>query len=228
VFKTIRSASKKGTATREHVRATALALFRRRGFERTTMRDVAEHAGLSLGAAYHYFRSKDAIVLSYYEWTQAEHERLAEAATAPDATLRARLLALFETKLALLAKDRKLLAALFTSLGNASHPLSLFGKRNAKLRARSIRQFTDVLPASLLDHELRTLVGQGLWLGHLALLLFFIHDRSPRQARTRDLAETLIELVVAVVPLLALPVAAPMRERLATLTAGFTRRPRSR
>jgi AcrR family transcriptional regulator len=214
----------KGAATREQVQRAALALFRRRGFERTTMRDVAEHAGLSLGAAYHYFRSKDAIVLSYYEWTQAEHERLAAAATPADATFRARLLALFETKLALLGKDRKLLAALFTSLGNASHPLSLFGKRNAKLRARSIRQFTDVLPAALLERELRVLVGQGLWLAHLALLLSFIHDRSPKQARTRELTVTLVELAVAIVPLLSLPIALPLRQRLLGLSAGFAPR----
>lgn len=38
----------------------AVAAFRRRGVDETTMREVAEAAGLSLGAAYHYFESKDA------------------------------------------------------------------------------------------------------------------------------------------------------------------------
>jgi AcrR family transcriptional regulator len=37
-------------------------LFREQGFEQTTMRDVAARVGVSLGAAYYYFASKDAIV----------------------------------------------------------------------------------------------------------------------------------------------------------------------
>ena len=51
--------------TRRQVLDTALALFRKRGFEQTTMRDVAEAAGLSLGAAYYYFKSKEALVGAY-------------------------------------------------------------------------------------------------------------------------------------------------------------------
>ena len=80
MFNTDKQKPGKGEATRQHVLETALKLFRRRGFERTTMRDIAERAGLSLGAAYHYFRSKDELVVAYYEWMQAEHERLAQAA----------------------------------------------------------------------------------------------------------------------------------------------------
>jgi AcrR family transcriptional regulator len=75
----------KGEVTRQHVLATALALFRRQGFARTTMRDIAHAAGLSLGAAYHYFPSKDALVMAYYEWTQVEHERREEAGRSPNA-----------------------------------------------------------------------------------------------------------------------------------------------
>ena len=65
----------KGETTRDHVLGTALNLFRRKGFDATTMRDIAEAADLSLGAAYHYFASKDDLVLAYYEGMQAEHER---------------------------------------------------------------------------------------------------------------------------------------------------------
>ena len=65
--------------TRQRVLAAALKLFRRRGFDRTTMRDVAEEAGMSLGAAYYYFASKEAIVLAYYDEQQQGHARLARA-----------------------------------------------------------------------------------------------------------------------------------------------------
>ena len=53
MFKTSRAVPQRAASeeTRRLVLETALALFRERGFDRTTVRDVAERAGLSLGAA---------------------------------------------------------------------------------------------------------------------------------------------------------------------------------
>src|SRR5262245_34124403 len=117
MFKSTKDLHGKGEATRQRVLAAALRLFRRRGFARTTMRDIARAAELSLGAAYHYFPSKGDIVAAYYEWMQAEHEKLVMPALSSDADLRAKLQALFGTKLDLLRHDRKILGALFGNLG---------------------------------------------------------------------------------------------------------------
>jgi len=219
MFNTVAERSGKGEETRHLVLETALNLFRRRGFERTTMRDIAEAAGLSLGAAYHYFRSKDALVLAYYERMQTEHENLARAACPPDADLRTRLSMLFRTKLDLLGGDRKLLAALFGNLGDVSHPLSVFSRKTVAIRERSISQFVAVLDEPSVPDDLRGLLGRALWLAHLGVFLFFIHDGSPKQARTRKLAATLVELVASGIPLLTHPLAAPIRGRLLDLLA---------
>jgi AcrR family transcriptional regulator len=215
LFKTTKKQAK-GAATREHVLETALDLFRRRGFERATMRDIAKAAGLSLGAAYHYFPSKEALVEAYYEWTQSEHERRVSAGPAP-ADLRGRIAALLGTKLELLRRDRKLLGAQFGNLGDPSNPLSLFGKRTAVLRERSVRQFVAAFDDASIPEELRPLLGRALWLAHLGVLLYFIHDRSPAQEKTRILTDAVIELVSSGVPLLAHPLAAPVRGRLLDL-----------
>ena len=42
--------------------------------EREAIRDIADAAGLSLGAAYYYFKSKEALVGAYYEFVQQEHQ----------------------------------------------------------------------------------------------------------------------------------------------------------
>ena len=60
MFKTVTA---KGDATRARIYGAALNLFRTKGFDAATMRDVAAAAELSLGAAYHYFPSKDAIAV---------------------------------------------------------------------------------------------------------------------------------------------------------------------
>jgi AcrR family transcriptional regulator len=214
VFKITKKA--KGETTREHVLETALELFRRRGLERATMRDIAKAAGLSLGAAYHYFPSKEALVEAYYEWTQGEHERRVSAGPAP-ADLREKIATLLGTKLELLGRDRKLLGAQFGNLGDPSHPLSLFGKRTTALRERSIRQFVAAFDDAGVPEELRPLLGRALWLAHLGVLLYFIHDRSPAQEKTRILTDAVTDLVASGVPLLAHPLAAPVRGRLLEL-----------
>jgi AcrR family transcriptional regulator len=71
---------RKSEATRARVLEAALALFRERGFEKTTMRDVARRSGLALGAAYYHFASKDALVMAFYERAQQDLEPLVEAA----------------------------------------------------------------------------------------------------------------------------------------------------
>ena len=215
------AAQSKGERTRAHVLDTALDLFRRRGFERTTMRDIARSAGLSLGAAYHYFPSKDDLVHAYYQWMQEEHERLVRERSVSGSGLEEKVRTLLVTKLDLLRKDRKLLAALFGNLGDPAHPLSLFGGKTAALRDRSIAQFGEAFATAPVPEEVRPLLGRALWVAHLGILLFFIHDRSSGQARTRKLVDGVVELAAIAVPLLSGPLAAPIRSRLLELIAGI-------
>ncbi len=46
---------------------TALSLFAQRGFGNTSMKDLAEAAGVAQGLVYHYFRSKEDLLLAAIE-----------------------------------------------------------------------------------------------------------------------------------------------------------------
>jgi AcrR family transcriptional regulator len=59
--------------TEEAILQIALELFRSRGFDVTTMRDIARAAKVATGAAYYYFPSKEAIVSAYYDQVQCVH-----------------------------------------------------------------------------------------------------------------------------------------------------------
>jgi AcrR family transcriptional regulator len=201
--------------TRQRVLAAALKLFRRRGFDRTTMRDVAEEAGMSLGAAYYYFASKEAIVLAYYDEQQREHARLARSRLADASTLRERLGAVFHTKLDVLARDRKLLGALFRSVGDPSDTTGPFGVATKQVREGSIALFGEAIAGEPLDDETRELAAGALWALHMGLLLFFLHDRSTKQAKTRTLVDGALDLVAQVLPMG--PVIAPVTAKVATL-----------
>jgi AcrR family transcriptional regulator len=70
---------------RERILDAAERCFARSGFHRTTMHDICKEAGISPGALYVYFDSKEALIAGITERDRAEFaERLEVLAKAPD------------------------------------------------------------------------------------------------------------------------------------------------
>ncbi|MFF5179425.1 TetR/AcrR family transcriptional regulator [Micromonospora sp. NPDC000316] len=53
--------------TRERIKAVALELFTEQGYEKTSLREIAERLGVTKAALYYHFKSKDDIVASFVE-----------------------------------------------------------------------------------------------------------------------------------------------------------------
>jgi AcrR family transcriptional regulator len=197
--------SSRGDATRTRILDAALRLFRKNGFELTNMRDVAKEAGVAVGAAYYYFPSKDAIVLAYYERTQAQCAVRVREALAATTDVRERLGAVYHARLDVLAKDRRILSGLFRSIADPTASLSIFGAEARAVREDSIRQFDDALatspPAAALDPGARRVLVLALWSLHMGMILYFIHDRSPKAEKTRALVDRTLDLVCGVLPI---------------------------
>jgi len=202
--------AQKRDRTRAQVLEAALGLFRKRGFDDTSMRDIAVEAGLSLGAAYYYFPSKQSLVLAYYHEVQRAYE--AEPAFDATASLEERLRAVLNRRLDLLRRDRPFLGALVRDVGSPDNPVMVFAPETADLRQRSIASFAAcVAPemAALPDAAAR-LLPTALWALHLVTLLYYIHDRSRGQARTRQLVDDAVALVVPAIMLANTPLAGPL------------------
>jgi AcrR family transcriptional regulator len=208
MFKTERiehQATERGDATRERLLDIALRLFRKRGFDGTTMRDIARAARVSVGAAYYYFPSKEALVHAFYDRVQDEHAELVRATCSATRDPAERVRAALVSKLDVLRDDRALLGALFRYAGEQDHPLSVFSAATRAQRESAIATFALALEGARMPSSLRGLAARALWLGHLGLLLFFIHDRSDGQSRTRRLADRGAELFLVVLRLASLP-----------------------
>jgi AcrR family transcriptional regulator len=77
-------------AREEHILRAAVRCFARDGYRGTTMEQIAEEAGISKGAAYVYFPSKEAIFLALYDaWGCALQAEIAAAIAALPAAERA-------------------------------------------------------------------------------------------------------------------------------------------
>jgi AcrR family transcriptional regulator len=66
----------RGAQTRESARRAALRLFTERGYDATSMRQIADEVGINKGSLYYYFASKEAIVQSLLDERGDEAERL--------------------------------------------------------------------------------------------------------------------------------------------------------
>jgi AcrR family transcriptional regulator len=208
----------KAQLTRSHLLSTALAVFRQRGLDATTMRDLAAAAGASLGSAYYYFPSKEAIIQAYYDDVQVEHARRVSAALAEGhLNLKERLRAAFHTKLDILQGDRKLLGALFRYTGEPGHPLSALGNGTRKNRLESIAVFQTAIGNERLPNDIRALLPTALWALQMAVLLYFIYDDSPEQQRARRLVDSVLTLLVRVLSLAKLPLLKPVRGNILSL-----------
>jgi AcrR family transcriptional regulator len=53
--------------TRSRIQAVALELFTEHGYEKTSLREIAERLGVTKAALYYHFKSKDEIVSSFVE-----------------------------------------------------------------------------------------------------------------------------------------------------------------
>jgi len=208
----------KSEETRERILTAALALFHERGFEAATMRDIAEKSGVATGAAYYYFSSKDAIVLAFYERAAQEMAPQLDHALEGSADLRKRLAGVLQVKLRYFAPSRRLLAALAAHV-DPRHPLSPFSEETRAIREHDIAQFRRAISGSRsrISKDLESALPTLLWMYQMALILYWIHDRSPEQKKTAALVDQSLRLVVRLIQLSSLPLMRPLRRQILEL-----------
>jgi hypothetical protein len=68
-------------------------------------------------------------------------------------------------------------------------------------------------------------LARVLWLSQVGLLLFWFYDSSPNQARTRQLVEKILAIVVALIKLSSLPLMSPIRKRVIQLVLTISNAP---
>ena len=204
-------------STRRRILSVALALFRERGYERTTMRAVAKATELSLNAAYHHFEGKQDIVHALYAQQQRAHEEAAEAALAEGQGLRERLGHALHTALDVRAVDRPLMRELAPLVVGPDDATSAFSRRTSEIRERSIGLYRRILDDPAVPEDLRDVAALAFWALQMGVLLYFAHDESPRQTKTRALVDGALDLGVMVLGVLGTAPFAPLRAQLRRL-----------
>ena len=184
--------------------ATATQLIAARGYEATTLRDIAKEAGVSVGLLYRYFPSKQAVVLALYDDLSSAYAR--EAAGMPPGRWRDRFLFALRAGLDVLRPHRTALRALTPVLVGDPEE-GIFSARTAFSRLRVQRVFEDAV-AGASDAPRAPLagaLGRLLYLVHLAVLLWWLLDKSTKTRAT----DALVSLTAQLLPSAAMALRVP-------------------
>jgi AcrR family transcriptional regulator len=218
----------KGQQTKALILNTALDLLRERGYENTTMRAIAAGAGVSLGNAYHYFSSKEHLIQAFYQRTHEEHLAASLPALEKESSLKARLLAVMRLKIATLEPYHQFAGVLFKTAADSHSPLNPFAPDSEPVRRDSIRLFELLVADSKarVPKDLGAELPYLLWLYHMGIILFWIHDSSPKRARTYRLIDQTVDLLDKLISLASHALMRPVRRHalrlVADLRAGFS------
>ena len=212
-------ATAKAEETRERIVDAALRLFREKGFDETTMRDIAAEAGVATGAAYYYFRSKEELVMAFYLRTAEVARGISVPMMEKSTDLRKRIRAVIDVNLDQFADHRRLLVGLVRIGMDPDHPLSPFGKETTAIREEGIGFFRTAIEGSStkVPKDLAGDLPRLLWMYQLGVMLFYIYDKSPGQRRTRRLVDGSLELIVRMIQLSGLPLMGPLRKKVVAL-----------
>jgi AcrR family transcriptional regulator len=211
----------KGERTRSLILETALEMFGERGYEETTMRAIAEEAGVALGNTYYHFRSKEHLIQAYYERMHAIHSESCAELLNKERTLKGRLLGVMGQILEDMAPYHQFAGILFKTAADPQSPLNPFSQESESARRASIELFAEVVKGAKarIPPDLAVELPALLWMYHMGIVLFWIHDDSSGQNRTRRLMEHTVEIVVRLIQLASLPPMRPLRKSVLKMLA---------
>lgn len=200
--------AKKAELTKRRLLDVSLKLFLEKGFERTTMREIAAHAGLAPGAAYYHFASKDSMIFDFYENSYEAHLPLVNEVLAKKRSVKERLAGVVAAQIRVAEPYREISKSLFKTAIDPDQEISPFSPASKPLRDKNIDIMARVLEGSTTKPppKLAAALPELFWLFKMSMILYWLHDRSAGGAKTYALIDRSADLIAKVIGIAGLPV----------------------
>ena len=188
----------KAQVTRERIYRSALDLFTASGYEKTTMRMIADRAGVNVALSYHYFPSKEHLVFEFYLRFAGDFITASAAVLEDSARLESRLTGVAETMFALAGPFHGFAGSLFATAASPASPLNPFSEEFTPVRDDTIALFARVIDGGRprVPEHLAEELPFLLWVFSLGLLYCWMHDHSEHQQKTRIILKHSVRLIV--------------------------------
>ena len=196
--------SAQGLAARSRLYDTAIGMISERGYDATTLREIAKEAGVSVGLLYRYFPSKQAVIIALYDDLSQDFSR--HTADMERGPWRERFLFAVDTSLRVLQPHRTTLRALIPVLvGDPDDGVFASGTAFSRLRVQKVFEDAVAGAADAPKPPLAGALGRVLYLVHLGVLLWWLLDKTPKQRATHALVALTRQLLPSATLTLRLP-----------------------
>lgn len=171
--------TEKSAETYERVVSAAMRIFKEKGFQSTTMRDIAREGKLSLGSLYYYFQTKEELVLLFYERLNQEVEERFRKQYLDSGHVSTQVDTFLKIKLEMLAPYRELVTVILKEAVDPESKLSPLSNATTSVRSSVLRLFEEmiVLNKGLQNPDIQQ-EAKTLWLVHLLIMVYWLHDKS--------------------------------------------------
>jgi len=210
----------KSRQTRQSILDAALALFAEKGFAKTTMRDIAARAGMSLGLTYRYFERKEDFAVALYEGMAAELEQA--AAALPAGTLAARFAALIVATIAHLEQHREAFLALAARAFDPHDAIGVLGPGTESIRTAARESWGVIIDGSVdvsVSAVDRARLADTLYALDLLIVLTWTQDRNPARAATKEIIAAAASLLTFAGSMLATPIGSALLAQSASIAS---------
>ena len=184
--------------TKERILAAALELFREKGLEGTTTKEVSKKAGIAEGTLFNYFKTKEDLALYFFQretetlihWFRAE-SRLQKAA------LPEKLFAIIHRQLEYIEPYEEFIGAVFCRAlqpTSTLHPLSF---ESQQMRLKYLRFIREILLEAEQKGEIPRVGDLGAYafgLFYLGIVAHWLQDTSRGKQKTLALLDRALNL----------------------------------
>jgi AcrR family transcriptional regulator len=174
--------------TRRTILGAALAMFRKKGFYRTTTKEISAKAGIAEGTLFNYFRTKEDLALYYVE---AEVDALMDwfpkQSELARASLPEQLFAVTHRFLERIAPYEEFIGAVYLRALQPASKLSPISLEQQALNLRFLRFVRGLMAQAEARKEIPPVGDFGAYafgLFHLAMVTYWLHDTSPGKENT--------------------------------------------
>jgi AcrR family transcriptional regulator len=190
----MRITAEEKNATKERIVAAAVELFRARGFDATTTRDIARQAKIASGTLFNYFETKEAIV-SALAGDSLVKARAALAKQPAEAGLEEDLFALVAAELRQLRPLRKFITPLLETVLSPLSATKSNGQPDS-FRVQHLELVAEIARAHGID-EVSPVSLQVYWALYTGVVAFWAVDKSPKQEDTLALLDQSLHMFAA-------------------------------
>ena len=186
--------------TKKRILAAALLLFREKGLEETTTRQISKKAGIAEGTLFNYFKTKEDLALYFF---QMETENLIQWFHADSRLQKARLpeklFAMIHRQLEYIEPYEDFIGSVFYRSLQPTSMLNPLSFQSQELRLKYLRFIREILAQAEAKAEIPPVGELGAYavgLFYIGIVLHWLHDTSRGKQKTLALLDRSLNLAM--------------------------------